>query len=359
MIIHRLINMAHQGYIEINMPLNQHGASRIPKNKHAAQSSKKLKNMYSIFKISIGFVLLVVNQVQSSSGAYKSNDVHQGGDKPNPSSVTLPGRPSNRQRNRPKPNSPKRAHKPENTPISNKRKPGTDEPKPEKPHKGKPDTDAPKEETPPTSSKGKPENGSRKPKNTPTSSKRKPAEESKYPSIPNKGDEKPTKESNPPENSNSSGKVVLQFGWSDTDTSKVDSALKDAGIVNYERSGSSDKGLGIVVVTKEQAEAFKKYAGGSAKVFANIQEAKGGLSSTDELKVSFKEGSDNGDIGFGDCDYGGIVTDDPSNVVSGTAKGEQKGDDALWSTENGQSAKVKMSGGGGRQYVIMKADMTA
>jgi hypothetical protein len=229
----------------------------------------------------------------------------------------LPGRPSNRKRNRPKPNSSKRAHKPKNTSTSSKRRPDTD------------------------------------------AHKQKPAEESKYPSTPTKEDEKSaksTQDSNSSGNYNSSGKVVLQFGWSDTDTSKIDSALKDAGIVNYERSGSSDKGLGIVVVTKEQAEAFKKY-GGSAKVFANIQEAKGGLSSTDDLKVSFKEGSDNGDIGFGGCDYGGIVTDDPSNVVSGTAKGEQKGDDALWSTENGQSAKVKMNGGGGRQYVIMKADI--
>jgi hypothetical protein len=124
------------------------------------------------------------------------------------------------------------------------------------------------------------------------------------------------------------GKVVLQFGWSDTDTSKIDSALYDAGIVNFKKSDSSDKGLGITVVTEEQANTFKKYTDNSKKIFANILSAKGGLSSTDDLRVSFSE--DAGDkITFGGSDYGGIVTDDPSKVLSGPAKGEQKGDDVL------------------------------
>ena len=158
--------------------------------------------------------------------------------------------------------------------------------------------------------------------------------------------------------SNSDGKVVLQFGWSDTSTSKIDSALDKAGIDNFERSNSSDKGLGIAVVTKEQAEAFKDYAGDSKKVFANIQEAKGGIDSTDDLKVSFSESHSSGKIEFGGKDYGGIVTDDPSKVVSGSAKGQQKGDDALWSTDNGNTAKVQMwDGPGGRQYVTMDADI--
>jgi len=158
--------------------------------------------------------------------------------------------------------------------------------------------------------------------------------------------------------SNSDGKVVLQFAWSDTDTSKVDSALKSAGIDNFKRSDSNDKGLGIAVATKEQAQAFADYAGEGKKVFANMQEAKEGLDSTDDLKVSFSESSGSGEIGFGGKDYGGIVTDDPSKVVSGSAIGEQKGDDALWSTDNGNSAEVKMYGGGGRQYVTMDVDMS-
>jgi hypothetical protein len=163
---------------------------------------------------------------------------------------------------------------------------------------------------------------------------------------------------NPSKKSESNGQVVLQFGWSDTDTSKIDSALGDAGIANFKRSDSSDKGLGIAVVTIEQAEAFKTYADDSEKVFANILKANGGLSSTDNLRVSFSEDSSSGEIGFGGRDYGGIVTDDPSRVVSGSAKGEQKGDDALWSTENGNSAKAKMlDGPGGREFVKMDADI--
>ncbi len=173
-------------------------------------------------------------------------------------------------------------------------------------------------------------------------------------------DEEPPHSSskNHSDTSKSKGTVVLQFGWSDTDTSKIDSALENAGIVNFKRSDSSDKGLGIAVVTSEQAEAFKAYADDGEKVFANILKAIDGLSSTDDLRVSFAEDANHREIRFGGLDYGGIVTDDPSSVVSGTATGEQKGDDALWSTENGNSAEAKMwDGPGGRQYVTMDAEV--
>jgi hypothetical protein len=160
------------------------------------------------------------------------------------------------------------------------------------------------------------------------------------------------------ENLKSNPKVLI-FGWSDTSPSNIDKALQDCGIPQSkrQRSKEEDKGLGIAVVTAKQANCYKDFADSKEKlIFANIHEALSGITSLSDLSVEYKTtGGENGEIKVGGSDYiyDGIVTDDPSYVVSGRAKGLSKGDDGMWSTENGQEAYVKMKDNGGRQYVKM------
>ena len=153
--------------------------------------------------------------------------------------------------------------------------------------------------------------------------------------------------------------AVLIFGWSDTSVSSVDEGLKKQGIESsaFERFDSSDKGLGIAIVTSDQAEAYKKYCESSKLLFANIHTALPGISEIGDLQVSFDEGSENGNIKFGKSEdaYSGIITDDPSKVVSGDPEGKTTSGDAMWSTESGKTAEIVMYDEGGRQYVKMDA----
>ncbi len=175
---------------------------------------------------------------------------------------------------------------------------------------------------------------------------------------------------------NSSGKVIMQFGWSDTNSSEIRNALKNAGIdsgsYKYKTMADEhDKNIGIAVVTPEQAAKFKKYTDSHDHVFSNVQAADNRVSSMKHLSVHFGTPSDTKDSTdasgkhdhkgtFGGGDYSGVITDDPSQITSGKNNtiGKQKGDDALWSHHGGGTVEFQMIKEiHGQQYITMKADI--
>ncbi len=163
--------------------------------------------------------------------------------------------------------------------------------------------------------------------------------------------------------SESSGdQVVVLFGWSDTSNSKTKSALEKAGIdaSDYTMSKTgSDKGVGIAVVSRGEAEKFLDSYNGS-KTFAYTSKAAKGIDSIDDLDVNFKVGGgERGRIDFGGNDYGALMTDDPANRTSGgsNVKGRNTGSDSFWIASGGNRGSAKMyeekGAPNGGQYVKM------
>jgi hypothetical protein len=164
--------------------------------------------------------------------------------------------------------------------------------------------------------------------------------------------------------SNSNDVVVLQFGWSDTSIGHTEDALADAGISpsDYEMSDSGeDKGVGIAVVTREQAEKFQAEYGGS-KTFAHIHSAVDGVNDITDLRITFDVSDSKDSIGFGGGAYGALMTDDPANKTSGSnVKSTQTGSDSFWSVSDGDRASAQMyeerGSQNGQQYVRMNAEV--
>lgn len=165
-------------------------------------------------------------------------------------------------------------------------------------------------------------------------------------------------------NRNSGEMVVVQFGWSDTDISKTKRALTQAGITDteYKMSNSGyDKGIGIAVVPREEAERFaEQYKGG--KTFAHIHKAVSNVNDINDLRISFVVSDSRDVINFGGGAYGALMTDDPANKTSGSnVKGSQTGSDSFWSVSDGNRGSAKMykeqGAPNGAQYVKMSAEV--
>ena len=158
--------------------------------------------------------------------------------------------------------------------------------------------------------------------------------------------------------------VVVQFGWSDTSQSSTQSALSAAGIGSgsYKMSDSgADKGVGIAVVTPEQAAKFEAKYNGS-KTFAYTHNAVGGVDSINDLDIDFDIGSTRNTINFGGGAYGALMTDDPANKTSGSGvQGRNTGSDSFWSVNGGDSGSAKMyeqkNAPNGKQFVSMDVNI--
>jgi len=159
---------------------------------------------------------------------------------------------------------------------------------------------------------------------------------------------------------NSYDMVVIQFGWSDTSVEDTMDALSAAGIdsSDYKMSNSGhDKGVGIAVVPRDQAEWFKEqYSGG--KTFVHIHDTVDGVDDIDDLIISFEVSDSRNSIDFGGGAYGALMTDDPANKTSGSdVQGTQTGSDSFWSVSDGDRGSAKMyeerGAPNGKQYVKM------